>query len=303
MAMGQQTPTDSRASGFGAQAVADMLAAEQAKTREAFALQQQAMAKQVEQLEEMRVLQQSLAARDEEIASLRLAQQRMQQDEVALRRKVVHDMAENWGGISKVVESALLENAVHSPGAERALHEAADKSREAAEADGSQAAGSGAEESSSSASRQPEWSGAEWVESLGVAKLVADALLARARGAPLTFVRSLAEDEEHGRDALLSILRVGLLEKLSERIWEGMRRLVQSTATSGAALHAKFIAEGETFKLSYGGLEVFFGGLESLIGPPNPNLKDAMEREHCHSADSTQLFRTSNYGIDTRRDM
>ena len=43
--------------------------------------------------------------------------------------------------------------------------------------------------------------------------------------------------------------------------------------------------------------------MESLIGPPNPNLKDSMEREHCHSTDSTQLFHTSNYGLDTRSDI
>ena len=28
-----------------------------------------------------------------------------------------------------------------------------------------------------------------------------------------------------------------------------------------------------------------------------------MEREHCHSTDSTQLFHTSNYGLDTRSDI
>ena len=39
------------------------------------------------------------------------------------------------------------------------------------------------------------------------------------------------------------------------------------------------------------------------IGPPNPNLADAMEREHCHMPDSTLFFRTTNYGIDTRSDI
>ena len=28
-----------------------------------------------------------------------------------------------------------------------------------------------------------------------------------------------------------------------------------------------------------------------------------MEREHCHSTDSSQLFHTSNYGLDTRSDI
>ena len=52
-----------------------------------------------------------------------------------------------------------------------------------------------------------------------------------------------------------------------------------------------------------GGLDAFFGGLENLVGPPNPNLEKQLEREHTAMADSTMLFRTTNYGIDTRSDL
>lgn len=44
-------------------------------------------------------------------------------------------------------------------------------------------------------------------------------------------------------------------------------------------------------------------GLESLVGPPNPNLVDTMEHEHTAMPDSTMIFRTTNYGIDTRSDI
>ena len=54
---------------------------------------------------------------------------------------------------------------------------------------------------------------------------------------------------------------------------------------------------------SDGGLDAFFGGLEKLVGPPNPNLEKQLEREHTEMADSTMLFRTTNYGIDTRSDL
>ena len=47
------------------------------------------------------------------------------------------------------------------------------------------------------------------------------------------------------------------LEKLADCLWDGMRQLIESQAESGAALHAKFIAEGDTFQLSYGGLDTF----------------------------------------------
>ena len=61
--------------------------------------------------------------------------------------------------------------------------------------------------------------------------------------------------------------------------------------------HSKF-AEA-TFTLAYTGRSTFFGGLESLIGLPTPNLRMAMEAEHCASADSQDEFTTSNYGIMT----
>ena len=57
------------------------------------------------------------------------------------------------------------------------------------------------------------------------------------------------------------------------------------------------------FCLTDGGLDAFFGGLENLVGPPNPNLEEQLEREHTAMADSTMLFRTTNYGIDTRSDL
>ena len=57
------------------------------------------------------------------------------------------------------------------------------------------------------------------------------------------------------------------------------------------------------FCLTDGGLDAFFGGLENLVGPPNPNLEEQLEREHTAMADSTMLFRTTNYGIDTRPDL
>ena len=48
-----------------------------------------------------------------------------------------------------------------------------------------------------------------------------------------------------------------------------------------------------------GGLETFFGGLEGLIGTPNPKLKESMEREHTSSSDSLTEFYASNYGTAT----
>ena len=61
--------------------------------------------------------------------------------------------------------------------------------------------------------------------------------------------------------------------------------------------HDKF-AES-TFTLAYTSLSAFYGGLETRVGAPNPNLHIAMRLEHCTAADSADEFMTSNYGIST----
>ena len=270
------------------------------KVAEAVAAQQAAVAAQMDQLEDLHAAQKELMARDEELSRLRL---KSQDEEETMRRKVVHDISSKWGGISKVIESALVENAVHSPAVARVLQHAQSRSREVTEKTKETP---GDEDSCFSSTKPPKWNGAEWVNSLGVGKLVADVLLATSGADQLAFMYALAEEEEHAKNAILAVhrqpgiktrdrkpipiayrmptfiarsqrlwldctrsiaqlLRVDLIGKLTDRLWDGLIQLVHGKAETGAALHAKFVAEGDTFKLSYGGLDVFFGGLESLV--------------------------------------
>jgi hypothetical protein len=46
-------------------------------------------------------------------------------------------------------------------------------------------------------------------------------------------------------------------------------------------------------------MDTFFGGLERLLGPPSPQLLEAMRREHCASADSKLYYTSSNYEVRT----
>lgn len=64
------------------------------------------------------------------------------------------------------------------------------------------------------------------------------------------------------------------------------------------ALEPKF-AEGARFELKYSGLSDFFGGLEKRIGAPDPNVEEAVEKEHVDAADSQIEFTTSNYKVTT----
>ena len=95
-------------------------------------------------------------------------------------------------------------------------------------------------------------------------------------------------------------------------------------------LHAKFMQDHDPFTLDFGGLATYYGGarareielgahgiaprharanvpcsilggagLEGLIGAPQPNLREAMLREHTKAADSQLAFEAANYGTQT----
>ena len=51
--------------------------------------------------------------------------------------------------------------------------------------------------------------------------------------------------------------------------------------------------------LDFGNTSHFFRGLDGFIGPPNPNLRETMQMEHCESYDSQNFFTTPNYGTET----
>ena len=81
-------------------------------------------------------------------------------------------------------------------------------------------------------------------------------------------------------------------DKLEEALWQGVGELRQATAATGTDLSAKFAAEAD-FELAYGSVEVFFSGVEGLLGPPSMHVMEGMEREHCSCADSDTTFSTS----------
>ena len=91
------------------------------------------------------------------------------------------------------------------------------------------------------------------------------------------------------------------MRKLVTQVWHGVQALHAQRAATGAELSAKFAAEAD-FELAYGTLEVFFQGLEGMLGPPSMHVMEGMEREHCASADSDATFTTSNGMKTTSRD-
>ena len=57
--------------------------------------------------------------------------------------------------------------------------------------------------------------------------------------------------------------------------------------------------DGSGFEMSFGSLDLFFGGLEALVGSPHPNVKEMMGDEHTSRGDSGREFTTGNYGVRT----
>ena len=114
----------------------------------------------------------------------------------------------------------------------------------------------------------------------------------------LGYIRALGRSEE-GRDAILRLLREGpLLAHLAEDLYQSAAALAKARAATAHELQSKFLEEA-AFTMSFGGMDSFFGGLEGLVGPPLPQLHEAMRREHCMSADSHLQFRSLNYGVQT----
>ena len=64
-----------------------------------------------------------------------------------------------------------------------------------------------------------------------------------------------------------TLLNAASLGGLVDTISAGVKKLQSQTAASSSQLNDKFQASGK-FQMSYGSLSLFYGGLESLIGPP-----------------------------------
>ena len=76
------------------------------------------------------------------------------------------------------------------------------------------------------------------------------------------------------------------------------RTAARPSSLSGAlSTHNKF-AES-TFELAFSDLSDFFGGLENLVGSPNPEIETGLKDEHLMKADSIRHFSTSNYNMTT----
>ena len=155
------------------------------------------------------------------------------------------------------------------------------------------------------------WCAAKWIDALSpICYVIADALLSPLgdvttsqnpnSDVELAFVRAIGRmDALAGTEAVLRLLRNGpFLGQMASELYKNAYTLANARAATATELQSKFLDES-AFTLAYGGMDTFFGGLEKLLGPPSPQLEQAMKREHCASADSKEFFTSGNYGVTT----
>ena len=75
------------------------------------------------------------------------------------------------------------------------------------------------------------------------------------------FVRAMSEDDVRSK------LEAAQLSGLADCLIQGLHELKKQKISGSAQLNDKFQATGK-FQMSYGSLSLFYGGLESLLGPP-----------------------------------
>ena len=144
-----------------------------------------------------------------------------------------------------------------------------------------------------------EWKTVSWLDSEETNKELAAAMLGQSfvtGGDELAAMRALGgsatlEDE-------LTVRLAAAIGPLVARLAPRLRALATVEAATSGEMQTKFSQECRGM-LEYGSLSVFFGGLEGLVGSPNPKVMAAMTEEHSARGDSTRDFTTSNYDLRT----
>ena len=143
-----------------------------------------------------------------------------------------------------------------------------------------------------------EW--AKWILKIGASDAVIDALklpVKLGEAAVFDYTRGLS------RETVESVLGEAGLGGLADTLVSGLDGLRNQSAASGSHLNEKFQKTGK-FTMRHGTIDVFFSGLESLLGPPlmikdpevddTPTIRMSMENEHTNMSDSQIYFTSPN---------
>ena len=165
------------------------------------------------------------------------------------------------------------------------------------------------------------WNMNAWIKSIStprsIDEIVCDACLAPLRedrselgGGSIEqeFIRQLGESDSH--EMILRLLLTPksngsnvpkVLEEIAQAIYIAAKKLNGETADAEEGA-SKFFEDGEG-SLKFGEISTFDEGLDGFLGHPSPYLREAMENEHCKSADATAIFRVPNFYTHTTSEL
>ena len=140
------------------------------------------------------------------------------------------------------------------------------------------------------------WTAAGFLGTLGIPELLAAQLVEVGGPNELGALQSLARNPDLKQE-LRRRLTPGI-DALIDRLSSAFVQLASGAAPTAEQLQTKFMQDGAGL-MAYGDLSTFFGGLEAMVGAPQPRVREAMAAEHTEQPDSHLEFTTENFGVTT----
>jgi Leucine-rich repeat (LRR) protein len=126
-------------------------------------------------------------------------------------------------------------------------------------------------------SASPTWMASSWLTSLSLIQILSKSLLGSGK-----------QQTDLERIKTLNTKSISEAVDNASRQWkvllcEAVADLRNTECADASLLNDKFASDGDSFTFRYGGMEQYHGGLEALIGNPDPRVGEAMRWEHMES--------------------
>jgi Ran GTPase-activating protein (RanGAP) involved in mRNA processing and transport len=134
-----------------------------------------------------------------------------------------------------------------------------------------------------------------WVRSLGINSEIARHL------APGILFNELACVKQMTREFISNLCQTVIPKIVEECLLSGVEKLRHciDVSTGFEEANGKFCGG---LMARYASLDQFYEGPERMLGTPNPNVLEGMQREHCTRGNASDLFCAPNYNVTTRPD-
>ena len=132
----------------------------------------------------------------------------------------------------------------------------------------------------------PGWTAKTWLSSLTLLDILSKALLGESGhiSDEVNSIKGLS-------DEMIAAAVDEAAAQMKTELQSAVAILRKIKEVDAQVLNEKFAADNDTFTFRYGGMEQYHGGLEGMIGNPDPRLAKAVEWEHTKSNESGKMFK------------